>query len=952
MAGTSESWCLPDRCDEAAAVSRMTSIDVQYEFGFFLHVEHLQRDALKKVETSGPENRGENLCPRECHNSQRALSFVLLLWMIAAVLFAGGRRVALSQQLPSPGAAWISFPNSEPCPVNRFVYFRREVRLASLRGDLTLHVAADSTAHIWINGRVVRRKVTRYFEPSVTTETIDARQFVHLGLNTVVILNHSWGPIVTFQRSGCAHAGIFVSSSWVNSDSTWRSRTAKEFAPNDEQIVGVPPAEGAQGDHRIRFAQFLYGGRVPSARLFYGGYDDSSWSRVDVVKDGPWTDTPAASETPGQHEIPVKPWLLLAEGQVLEPHVEENDPKRIESAMLHGKYEPRGDQALVLDSIYHFSKEIEVKGRAGVTRYVTFDFGRPVHGFPFLYATALQTEPIIDFAYGELNRSPSTGKFLVNSSGWLDPEAIVGRGYIDRYYARLGQQHFELPDERTARWWTIHVYFPRDGLLRISQAGFISSQYPTDLKGSFRCGDKRLDQIVRLSLEHAIVSMSDTYVDTPGREDGQWLEDARLRAQLAAQWFGDIRLRQLLLRLAAQSQTPDGHLHPFPPSNYPILANADWSAEWIGALYDDYLWTGKTSRLRLYWPEVIKWWNLVLSNVDSNGLWRESRVFADIRIGVHPLAGQSSGIASAQIIQRLTLSIAMAKAIGDNEDSAVWSKTRDNLVSAFRQYHLVKASGGVPLHADDVADPGNPLANRGFSQAAQAMTIEAGLLTPDEATDDLDYSFAAPNGTPRAGVDRWNNPTYLYRSLDALTQNEYSQRALQHLLERCDPYLPQNIRNPNPLILQGPWGGPLPEYWISREDLALSPTTLNPAQPIDPTGSHGWNSVALVWLHDSLLGVRILEPGGGLLQIKPDTAGLKYVEGTTMTPKGAVFVSWKPLLTRLAINLPSQVVAIVELPPELTRMESLHKLQIPHACALEALDRYRCGGRTIIFRMR
>lgn len=51
MAGTSESWCLPDRCDEAAAVSRMTSIDVQYEFGFFLHVEHLQRDALKKVET-------------------------------------------------------------------------------------------------------------------------------------------------------------------------------------------------------------------------------------------------------------------------------------------------------------------------------------------------------------------------------------------------------------------------------------------------------------------------------------------------------------------------------------------------------------------------------------------------------------------------------------------------------------------------------------------------------------------------------------------------------------------------------------------------------------------------------------------------------------------------------------------------------------------------------------
>jgi hypothetical protein len=302
---------------------------------------------------------------------------------------------------------------------------------------------------------------------------------------------------------------------------------------------------GAQGDHRIRFAQFLYGDRMPSARLFLAGYDDSSWSHVDLVRDGPWSDTPEPSGTPGQREIPAKPRLLLAEGLVLEPHIEENDPKRIESAMLHGKYEPRGDQALVLDSAHYSS--IEVKGRAGETRYITFDFGRPVHGFPFLSAAALRTKPIVDFAYGELNRSPSTGKLLVDSSGWLDPEAIVGRGYIDRYYAKFGRQHLELPDERTARWWTIHIYFPQDGLFRINQAGFISSQYPTDLKGSFRCGDKRLDQIVRLSLEHAIVSMSDTYVDTPGREDGQWLEDARLRAQLSAQWFGDIRLRQLLL---------------------------------------------------------------------------------------------------------------------------------------------------------------------------------------------------------------------------------------------------------------------------------------------------------------------------------------------------------------------------------------------------------------------
>jgi hypothetical protein len=870
------------------------------------------------------------------------------LLVVLALLLSGSLVVSVAQEPPPAKALWISSPSAEPCPVNQFFYFRREVDLSTLPSDPTLHIAADSNAHVWINGRVVRRKVTRYAEPLITTDTIDARGLLHPGVNTVVVLNHSWGPIIAFQRTGCKHAGIYVASTWLNSDATWKTKPAEEFAPNDKQIVGVTLDGSSHGDHRIRFAQFLRGDRLPSAALFLKGYNDSSWSNAEIVKDGPWPANPAPSGTLGQRENAVRPRLLLAQGLVVEPYVEQNDAVRIESAMFHGDYHPEGKQAVELAQAGK-SAEIEVRGLAGETRYLTFDFGRPVHGYPYLSATANQGAPTVDFAYGELNRSPYTGKFLVDTKGWIDPEAIVGKGYIDRYYAKAGAQRFELPDERTARWWTIHIYFPKDGIFRIDQAGFISSQYPTDIKGSFKSGDKRMDAMVRLSLEHAIVSMSDTYVDTPGREDGQWLEDARLRAQLAAQWFGDVRLRQLLLRLAAESQTADGHLHPFPPSNYPIVSNADWSAEWIGALYDDYLWTGETSRLQLYWPKVIKWWDLVLSKVDSTGLWLEPRVFADIRIGVHAEDGQSSGIASAQIIQRLTLAIAMARAVGDTDHAEAWSKTHDEMVDAFRRDHLVPASGGIPLHVDDVASPETSNLNRGFSQAAQAMAIEGGLLRPEEAASDLDYSFAAPDGSPSAHVDRWNNPTYLYRSLNALTMAGDSERAVQHLLERFAPYLPGDPRNPSPLILQGPWGGPLPEYWVSREDLGLAEGSLSPTQPIDPTGSHGWAAVGLVWLHDSLLGVRILQPGGGVLQIKPDTGGLKFVEGTTMTPKGAVFVSWKPALQRLSIDLPGQVKAMVQLPPDLAKLESSHHLHIPAGCSANGKSMYQCEGHGLVF---
>jgi len=110
-----------------------------------------------------------------------------------------------------------------------------------------------------------------------------------------------------------------------------------------------------------------------------------------------------------------------------------------------------------------------------------------------------------------------------------------------------------------------------------------------------------------------------------------------------------------------------------------------------------------------------------------------------------------------------------------------------------------------------------------------------------------------------------------------------------------------------PLSLQGPYGGPLPEYWVSREDLNLKPGEKNPAQPADETGSHGWGSVPLLWLHDSLLGVRIVELGGARLRIAPETGGLAYVAGHTATPKGGVWVYYDPQQWRVEVRIPEGV---------------------------------------------
>ncbi len=830
------------------------------------------------------------------------------LAVVAVVLLVDSASAA-DDEPPTVGAQWIWSPAEPAAPRNRFTYFRKVVELEAVPEDGTLRLAADSNARIWINGHVVRRKVTRYHEGRITAEVIQAGPHLKPGRNVLVVLHHNWGDIVTFQRTANVHAGLYLSADWVRSDATWKCIRAPEFGVHDRQIVGVI------NHARIRYPVILDGRAVLSGDVHSPAFDDGSWLSATVVHEGPWPAVPGDVETPGQREHAVGPLAVLAAGR-LEPAQPLSDDSLsmaagIRTARCHPEEAGRQAAAAIISG-----RPFTLSGQAGESRYVTFDFHRPVHGYPFLELADATAGVVVDFGYGELARSIYSGEFHVDESGWLNPEGVVGPGYADRYITRAGSQAVELPDERTARWLALHVHFREAGRLVINDLGLVKSQYPIQPIGTFACGDERIDRIVKLCLIHAEVTMSDTYVDTPGREDGQWIEDARPRAILSARWFGDTRLRDLMIRTLAEGQFEDGNLHPFAPSNFPTgPASYDWSVQWVAMLWDDYQWTGSTRLTRQYWPHLCRYWDHTLSLVDEEGIWRTNRVYADIRVGVRcTLPRQSSGLVTPWIIERLRWSAELAEALGERQQAQRWQATAERMNDAFRRHHVVPAAGDVPAHVADRYDPEDAHAERGYSQAGQTVAVTAGLLTPEESRAALAYAFPPPNGSPPPGVTRWNNPTYGYRVLRALSHVGLSERAVDHLIERYSPYLPGHPRNPTPLVLQGPYGGPLPEYWVSREDLGLRSGERCPSQPEDETGSHGWGALPLLWLHESLLGVTVTEPGGGRIRIAPDAGGLPYVTGHTGTPQGAVWVSWDPQSWRLEITLPPGVIAELVLP--------------------------------------
>ena len=815
----------------------------------------------------------------------------------------------------APTPQWIWSDPENPAPKNRFTYFRKVVSLDSVPEDATLRLAADTNAQLWINGIAVRRKVTRYLEHAITADVISATPYLRPGKNIVVLLHHNWGDIITLQRTTNRHAGLWVQASWLASDESWRCIKAPEMAEHEDRIMGV------NGDNRIRYPLIVDGRKAFEGNIHDPSFDDGDWPTAYVVTgEKPWPEVPEDVETPGQRDYFTAPLNVLAAGYVANPQPITPEPYSISAAIRNARVQPDASLTQKAQTFISDNHALTVEGKAGCTLYLTFDFFRAVHGYPTLDLTDAPAGVVIDWGYGELARSLFSGLAHVDENGWVNTEGVVGRGYADRYITRSGAQSIELPDERTARWLTLHIHFPADGAITIKKLGIVKSQYPIRMIGSFSCGDERVEQIVKLCQIHAEVTMTDAYVDTPGREDGQWVEDAQIRALIAERWFGDYKLRRILIRCLAQSQREDGEIHVFAPSGWPAYpGSCDWGVQWINCLYDDYRWTGKTDWVGKYWSMFCKYWESLLSHTDEEGLWRTARVFADLRVGLHCQNDrQSSGVVTPWIIERLGWSIELAEAIGDKSLAVKWREIRGKMIDAFRRYHIVPAGDGLPPHVPDRYDEEHPENPRGYCQAGQTIAVSSGLMTKEDALADIEYAFPAPNGTPPAGVNRWNNPTYSYRALSALSAVGLTERAVAHLIERYSPYLPGHPRNPVPLKLQGPYGTPLPEYWTSREDLGLAPGEKNTAQPDDETGSHGWGSVPLLWMHEELLGVRILEAGGGRIRIAPRTGGLPYVSGHTMTPKGLIWVLWDPQQCRLEVKIPHGVAAELVLPDALS----------------------------------
>jgi hypothetical protein len=588
-------------------------------------------------------------------------------------------------------------------------------------------------------------------------------------------------------------------------------------------------------------------------------------------------------ETPPQTRDEHHPVKIVAAGTVTPPPIENAPFPEAPTSWLakHSSY--KTDESRI-EKVGALLKCL-LPGSDG---YATLDFGKPLHGYLCLEIGAAPAGAVLDFTYGEIRDDLRTGKRVLLPDGSFDPELTVGAPFGDRVIVRGGPQTIELPEERTWRWLMI-TWRNTKKPIELKAVFIRSSQHPAPDIGSFHAdGVKTLPKLIDLCLDHARVTMSDAYVDTTGREDAQWLEDIQYRAQLAAQWFGDSTLRQVTMRHAVEQQLPTGRFRVFPPEDYAVagMQSLDWSMTWIGMLYDDWMWTGETERLRKYFPNLVRFLELAHSQTNPDGLLVDRTCLTDIRCALRANhdAGEIESIPNAWYFGFLQNAIALAKAVGDAKQARQWQARAARVKREYARF--ISTDKSTRNLVGEVWSP--TLGLRGFGQAASVSAVFYELIAKEDATRVLDSAFCGRDGTPPRGMNRWNNPTYAYRALRALGDLGRGPKASEHFLERYRPYLPD---------------GPLPEYFIPGD-----------GQPDDPTGSHGWAAVPLVWLHDTVLGVRLASPGGKRLIIAPAYVGWNKVSGKTATPQGGCEVQIDWAKRSIEISIPEGCSAEIRLP--------------------------------------
>ena len=511
-------------------------------------------------------------------------------------------------------AKWI-WGDRENEERNLYYCFRKRIHIADVSSEIKICISAETKYKLYINGRFVSYGSIQSQPYYKYYDEIDVTEYLLEGENTICVHAYYLGtvdgiaPGLLCEMTG--GAGEYI----AGSDSTWKCK--RDEAHRSDTYSYLP-------NIAVPFQEHFDAGAFPTDWLV-AGYDDSEWepSKEYINKNnssyatlsGPWSNLV-------KREIPLMLLydLLPEKIRMTEEHIGINARSRHDDISINlsakGKpveYSEITDSENLLKSkgtaVFKSSSNHMDKIFDGYYNpSIVLDFGKVITAGIKLELTA-EGGQIIDIGYAE---RLIDGEFNNTIEG----------SFADRYITRDGVQTFESYAWKGFRY--VKLLFRRcfSGITLVNVKA-AATMYPYDERGKFTSSDMMLDSVFEMCRYTVKLCSNENIVDTPFREQGQWLGDpAAVTNGAIFSCFGDTKLVKKYILQSAQAQMPTGLL-----TNRTNLFNFDWqrtipdfSLWWVLAVWDYYMYSGDEDTLQKVYPAILKIIDAFIPYIDENGL--------------------------------------------------------------------------------------------------------------------------------------------------------------------------------------------------------------------------------------------------------------------------------------------------------------------------------------------
>ncbi|RLD08554.1 MAG: hypothetical protein DRI44_09680 [Chlamydiae bacterium] len=751
-------------------------------------------------------------------------------------------------------ARWIWSDVSEN-EKNVFYYFRKNFNLKSTLENYELFISADTRYQLFINGKLIGRGVpqSQPFYQYYDEYNLDGKLIK--GENCIAVVVYHLGTLPDTRGGLLLEITGPEDETVIKTDDTWRAKKSPAWQQNTYSYL----------PNRVTPFQEVFDARLEPPNWKEISFDNNCWLHSTIIAGMIHDQPPCAG-----------PWAKLVPRDIPFMKNENVFAKKIEKIEENLQLANRSRPTDLSPGLSMVGKPIKYSkvenaenllNENGVT-IVQSSLNHKNLDFDGIYSPAI----VLDFgrvitAHSKISLKGAAGSMI--DIGYAE-RLIDGNfnismecEFADRYILKDGDQVFESFSWKSFRYLKIRFLSCFEPVT-INSIEAVISTYPFEEKGDFNSGDKLLNSVFEISRDTLQLCSNEFLMDTPWREQAQWLGDVALVTVPAIySCYGDTKLARKFYFQAGQNQHPTGMI-----SNISNTVNHDWihaipdySLWWVQGIWEHYLYTGDEEVVHHLYPQLSRILYAHLDYINNDGLIENIPYWPFIDWADVDKRGICS-VYNAIFYETLKSWNKIAKFKGDNYTAELSEKLLTKIKLNFNKFLFDEKRG---CYAD--ANINGKLSEK-ISEHGNLTPIFAGLCDAELSQKIIDKVFIEKNDL----IFTEAQPFYMAVVLRALDQTDNFPLAISLIRER--------------------WGKRMVDKGATstyEEWYQNGSWRDGDFKGFLRTHSHAWSACPADFLIRRLIGLEILESGCRKIKLSPQKTDFDY-DVTFPTPLGEINV--------------------------------------------------------------